>query len=122
VGAQNLGVSVTANNAQALADALEKMLFDEKERKAAIKNISRVREDYFWDVALAPLTTFVSNAHLAADHRDIPSHGFTPASPQVSRNNAGKLTRIIRGAKAEFNHNGLRGVWNKLRKKLRGNS
>jgi glycosyltransferase involved in cell wall biosynthesis len=120
VGVEKLGISVEANNAQVLADALEKMLFDEKERKSAIKNISRVREDYFWDVALKPLTEFVSHAGFAPDHQDIPTKGFAPlavATPRYSRN---PLALKFRAVKSAYSSGGIQNVRRKLWKKIKG--
>jgi GT2 family glycosyltransferase/glycosyltransferase involved in cell wall biosynthesis len=65
---ENLGIVVEAGNVEQLSAALEKALFDEKFIAQAKKNIARVRQEYFWERALAPLIEFVANAHLASDN------------------------------------------------------
>lgn len=71
VEAENLGIVVEAGNVQQLADALEKVLFDEDFIAEAKANIHRVRERYYWERALAPLVDFVANADHAGDNRQL---------------------------------------------------
>ena len=68
VKAEGLGITVPARDVPALADALEKVLFDDKFAAKARKNIARVRKAYAWDVVLEPLVTFVADPHHAADY------------------------------------------------------
>ncbi len=67
VRAEGLGIVVAAQDVDALADALEKILFDTKFAAAAKTNIARVRQLYTWEVVLAPLVEFVADPHHAAD-------------------------------------------------------
>lgn len=67
VAANALGAAVPEKDPQALADALERLLYDPAERARAIGNIDRVREDFTWDKTLAPLLEFCRNPRPAAD-------------------------------------------------------
>jgi hypothetical protein len=51
----------------ALANALEVMLYDEAARTRARRNIARVREDFTWERVLEPVVEFVSNPRRASD-------------------------------------------------------
>lgn len=74
---QNLGFSVKAGDVEGLSGALEAALFDDELRQLFRNNIIEVRKEYFWDVALSPLTEFVNNLHFAGDHSHIPNTGLT---------------------------------------------
>ena len=65
---EGLGVVVDAEDIDQLADALEKVLFDDEFAAAARANIARVRERYYWQTVLAPLVGFVANPRHAGDH------------------------------------------------------
>lgn len=67
VKAENLGVVVPAGDAQKLANALEKVLYDEAYIAKVKKNIRRVRERFYWQTTLAPLVSFIEDARPAAD-------------------------------------------------------
>ncbi|ACV80492.1 glycosyltransferase [Nakamurella multipartita] len=67
VAAEGLGVAVRENDPQALADALEIMLYDDVERGRVIRNLDRVRAEFTWDKTLAPLLEFCRDPHPAAD-------------------------------------------------------
>jgi len=67
VRAEGLGVAVPSEDVDALAAALERVLFDEEFRSDAIANVRRVRESYTWEKVLEPLTTFVKDARHADD-------------------------------------------------------
>lgn len=64
---RGLGETVAAQDPEALADALERVLFDEDAIATARRNIGVVREEYFWDRALAPLVQFARRPHHAPD-------------------------------------------------------
>ncbi|WP_440708518.1 glycosyltransferase [Herbiconiux sp. YIM B11900] len=64
---EGLGVSVPERDVDALADALERMLYAAPERKAAVAAVSRVREQFTWDETLKPLVEFCRDPHPAAD-------------------------------------------------------
>lgn len=64
---RELGIVVPAEDVDALADALEKVLFDEKFAAKARANIQSVREEYRWNVVLEPLVRFIADPHHAGD-------------------------------------------------------
>lgn len=67
VQAEGLGIAVPDRDVTALADALERILFDDQFAQACRDNISRVREDYRWERTLAPILDFVRDPLPAAD-------------------------------------------------------
>jgi glycosyltransferase involved in cell wall biosynthesis len=67
VRSEGLGVVVPAEDQEALADALEKVLYDKEFAAAASERIAVVRERFTWETALAPLVSFCRNPSLAAD-------------------------------------------------------
>lgn len=89
---KNLGVVVKDKDPEALASALMKVLFDQEFRELCLNNVSQVRQEYFWDLALSPLVEFVNKAHHAADIdsrglRILPIPTQTPEFKQNSRLN-----------------------------------
>jgi GT2 family glycosyltransferase/glycosyltransferase involved in cell wall biosynthesis len=67
VAAEGLGVAVRENDTVALAAALESMLFDDEASARARLNVGRVRQEFTWDKALAPLIEFCRDPHPAPD-------------------------------------------------------
>jgi GT2 family glycosyltransferase/glycosyltransferase involved in cell wall biosynthesis len=67
VAAEGLGVVVPERDVQALADALERMLYDPKAAKAAKTAVTRVREQFTWDRVLEPLLEFCRHPEPAPD-------------------------------------------------------
>ena len=67
VRAEGLGVVVPAEDPDALADALEKVLYDNEFAAAARERIAVVRERFTWETALAPLVSFCRHPSPAAD-------------------------------------------------------
>jgi GT2 family glycosyltransferase/glycosyltransferase involved in cell wall biosynthesis len=64
---ERLGVVVPAEDPDALAAALESVLYDEDFVKSCRDRIELVRERYTWETVLAPLTEFCRNPRPAAD-------------------------------------------------------
>ncbi len=64
---RGLGRAVPAGDVDALAAALEDLLFTEGALEQAKQHISEVRPGYEWGAVFAPLVEFVSEAHYAAD-------------------------------------------------------
>lgn len=64
---EGLGVAVPAEDVTALAEALDRVLYDREFAAAARANVARVREDYTWDRVLAPLVEFAAHPHPARD-------------------------------------------------------
>jgi hypothetical protein len=67
VEAEKLGIVVDAEDEVQLAEALERVLFDDAFISEVKANIHRVRQDFFWRNTLEPLVSFVDNAHHASD-------------------------------------------------------
>ncbi|HEY0248880.1 MAG TPA: glycosyltransferase [Gryllotalpicola sp.] len=67
VAREGLGVVVPAQDVQALADAIEKVLYDTRFAAAARRNIARVRIAFEWEHVLKPLVDFVAAPYHAAD-------------------------------------------------------
>jgi len=67
VRAENLGVVVPAGDAQALALALERVLYDQAFADACRARIASVRERFTWPAVLAPLVEFCRDPRQAAD-------------------------------------------------------
>jgi len=67
VASEQLGLVVDAEDVAGLTDALERILFDEELIARSRQNIQRVRDDFYWDRVLEPLTRFVSEERHAGD-------------------------------------------------------
>jgi glycosyltransferase involved in cell wall biosynthesis len=65
-----LGIVVPENDVDALAAALEKILFDREFIDRATANIDAIRARFYWNVTLDPLVKFVRNPHRAADRQE----------------------------------------------------
>jgi GT2 family glycosyltransferase/glycosyltransferase involved in cell wall biosynthesis len=64
---ERLGVVVPPEDADALAEALERVLYDEEFARGCRERIARVRERFTWETTLAPLVEFCRNPRPAAD-------------------------------------------------------
>lgn len=73
IAAEGLGIVVPAGDIDALAAALDRVLFDEEFIAECKRNIHRVRERYFWEEALAPLVEFMAHPHRAKDRLVAPA-------------------------------------------------
>ncbi len=67
IEAEGLGLVVPANDGDALADALTRVLADSPEVAGWRANVARVRERFTWSVVLQPLLEAVENPRRAAD-------------------------------------------------------
>jgi GT2 family glycosyltransferase/glycosyltransferase involved in cell wall biosynthesis len=67
VAKESLGAAVPERDEEALAAALERLLFVDSAASAARENVRRVREDYTWERVLAPLVEFCREPVRAAD-------------------------------------------------------
>lgn len=70
VRGEGLGIVVPAGDVGALEVAIERVLYDDAFVATVRANVARVREDFEWERALAPLVDFVRAPHRAADQRD----------------------------------------------------
>lgn len=86
---EGLGATVGERDVDALADALESVLFDESVAQEARQNVQRVRQEFTWDKAMAPLVEFCRNPLRAADRsarkrtgHESPTHGGAIVVPR----------------------------------------
>lgn len=86
---EGLGVAVDAGDVDALADALERVLFDAEFAERARENVQRVREHYAWDTVLEPLVNFVERPHPAGDRTLSGSSAGAVVRPRQRRKKSG---------------------------------
>lgn len=67
ITSEQLGVVVPERDAAALSAAIERAVFDEEFAAQCRENIARVRQEFVWQRALAPLIDFCRDARPAAD-------------------------------------------------------
>ncbi|MFF5990311.1 glycosyltransferase [Prauserella flavalba] len=81
---ERLGVVVPAEDTEALADALERCLYDTEFAQACRERIERVAQRYTWPVVLEPLVEFCRDPRPAADR--LPGAAdLAPAEPVRGR-------------------------------------
>ncbi|MFC0109920.1 glycosyltransferase [Kibdelosporangium aridum] len=86
---ERLGVVVPAEDPDALAAALEKVLYDKEFAQACRERIELVRERFTWETALAPLVEFCRNPRPAADR-------LPGAGPMVGTKPLGAVAAVRR--------------------------
>ncbi|QQQ75700.1 glycosyltransferase [Saccharothrix sp. 6-C] len=86
---ENLGVVVPSEDPDALADALEKVMYDTAFAAGCVERIAAVRERFTWENVLAPLTGFCRNPRPAADR-------LTGTSFMVPNRALGRLEKVQR--------------------------
>jgi hypothetical protein len=67
IAAEGLGVTVEEQDVEALAEALERTLYDEEFAASCRQAVDRVRGDYSWETALRPLLEFCRAPRRAPD-------------------------------------------------------
>lgn len=88
VATERLGVVVPAEDPAALAQGLERVLYDEDFAREARDRIAVVRERFTWQTVLAPLTAFCHNPKPAADR--------LPGAEPLVRNDPLRATELLR--------------------------
>lgn len=71
---ENLGASIAERDQGSLVAAIETYLYDEDAIGAARANVARVRQDFIWERAMAPLLEFCRRPLFAADKKLAPAH------------------------------------------------
>ncbi|MCU1580510.1 MAG: glycosyl transferase [Rhodoglobus sp.] len=117
IRAEKLGIVVEAGNVSQLADALETVLFDAEFAAEAKRNITRVRERYYWGTALAPLIDFVAHPYHAGDNADVSLSARARA--RKKRKKRSGLRRDAELALFYLRSNGPRVVMGKVLRRLR---
>lgn len=100
VAREGLGRVVPAEDPEALATAIEQVLYDEPFRAKARENIRRVRDAYRWSVVLDPLIRFVDHPSHASDRVS------GAASAKVARRSHRRGLRRDLGLVAHYLRNG----------------
>jgi GT2 family glycosyltransferase/glycosyltransferase involved in cell wall biosynthesis len=67
ITAEGLGVTVPEQDVDALAEALERTLYDDEFAASCRAAVDRVRDDYTWETALRPLLEFCRSPRRAPD-------------------------------------------------------
>ncbi len=114
VAGEGLGIVVPANDANALADALVRVLASSPEVDEWRANVARVRQRFAWGVVLQPVLDAVADPRRAADamaRRDRMGVGAT------ARRAAG-IGHAVRMAWHHFRAEGLVGVTSRVRRRL----
>jgi hypothetical protein len=96
---EGLGLVVAEKDPEALAAALDRILFDDEFIAECRANVARVREDFYWDRVLEPLVSFVSRAHRSADANESfgkPRGSGAPFNPVRPRRRRGILFKVAR--------------------------
>ncbi|MEO6941438.1 MAG: glycosyltransferase, partial [Terrimesophilobacter sp.] len=119
VAGEKLGIVVPAGDVEKLAEALDRILFDTAFIAEAKANIHRVRQRYYWDVALAPLVDFVADAQHSKDQRGT-SAGARATTVNTRRRKRHTGWRHDAGRALFYLKNGGAGVViDKVRRRLR---
>lgn len=110
---EGLGVVVPAEDANALAEALERTLFDAAFAQEATTNVRRVAEEFTWQRVLVPLAEFVKHPRHAADRG-------SPIMSQISGGKARKpygIKHDLTMAWHHARHSGFAATWAKVRRR-----
>lgn len=116
IEAEGLGVVVPAQDVDALEAALERVLYDHEFAATVRRSVERVRSEFEWERALAPLAEFVKAPHLSADHaqgRVDRSSGLARRKPYGARHDIRMLWHYLR---AEGPRGAIRRVTSRLRR------
>ncbi|CAL9328881.1 hypothetical protein SUDANB95_00027 [Actinosynnema sp. ALI-1.44] len=120
VSREGLGVVVPSEDPDALAAALEKVLYDTEFATACAERIAVVRERFTWEAVLAPLVEFCRHPRPAADR--LPGVAPMVRNPPLGRKE--KLQRDVRLVRDYLSQGGPREVakraTGRVLKKLRG--
>lgn len=118
---EHLGIVVPARNPDALAAALESILFDETLAADSRANIARVRDRFLWSNVLEPLLEFVRSPHRAGDlaERSLAKTGIAVPVRGASRRKPYGLRHNIRLVTHHLRNGGVRVVLRKIGARLR---
>ena len=116
VSRHGLGISVPADDVDALSRALESVLFDQRVRAKAIKALTKVREQYRWAEVLKPVVDHVAGVAAGTIQRSTSKPvRYSPARPRPPRFSIHDIQRgFQRLARGEF-RSLARAVLRKLR-------
>jgi len=115
VETEGLGVVVPAQDVDALAEALDRVLYDEAFIAECTANLARVRQDFYWERTLAPLVNFVAHPEHASDHAATRRRGVM-ISGRVRKPYG--LRHDLRMAWHHLRHTGVRSTLGKVLSRL----
>ncbi|MBN9606093.1 MAG: glycosyltransferase family 4 protein [Actinomycetales bacterium] len=118
VAREGLGEAVPHADPDALADALERVLFDDAVAADARAAVARVRERFRWEVVLQPLVDYVAAPWEAPDHALVPRESVVRAR----RVKHWGLRHDWRRFQHYLREGGLRAVGTKVGDRLRARS
>jgi GT2 family glycosyltransferase/glycosyltransferase involved in cell wall biosynthesis len=118
IARERLGIVVPAKDVQALADALEKVLYDETFIAEARENIQRVRTSFYWQNTLAPLVDFVAHARHAADHHTLSARQLAASARGRKQSRRSGLGHDLRRVAFYLRTAGPRAVIHKVGRRL----
>lgn len=111
---EDLGVAVPPEDVDALADALEKCLFDAEFAATARENVRRVRERFRWETVLQPLVEYVDDPWPAPDRELIRRESVVRLRLVKHYGFGHNLDRVVH----YLREGGLRAVAGKVRDRL----
>jgi hypothetical protein len=103
IATEGLGISVPERNVDALAQALSRVLYDEKFFNSCRANVAMVRGRFIWHRTLEPLRDFCRHAGRAADADSVASHLVSPAA----RVHRGVISRNVNYAIVRYREGGM---------------
>jgi len=115
---EGLGVVVPEHDPEAIAAALEKVLYDDEFAASARAAIARVAESYRWSSVLAPLLDFVRDLRPARDRAEGGSSARTSGAVRAPRRRSGPVNDA-RLALFYLRNGGPRVVVDKIRNRVR---
>lgn len=120
VAAEGLGVVVGAEDPTALAEALERVLYDEEFAAQARARIAVVRERFVWERALAPLVRIAAEPRRAPDVDAAGGRDALAAASGLVAESDGRpgLRRDIRMAWHHLRHGGVADFSRRVRGRL----
>ena len=116
---EHLGIAVPAGDVNALADALDKVLYDEAFAADARRNIERVRGSYAWDTVLEPLVSFVAQSRYARDNGSYASAASGAVVRPRQRTRPSGMLNDLRLAGHYLKNGGPKAVVRQVRSRLR---
>lgn len=118
VRSEGLGVVVPDGDVEALAEALDRVLFDDEFARKARERIARVRESYLWPVVLEPLVRFMADPRPARDRVTGRSASAAPGAVRHVRRRPG-LATDLQLVRFYLRNGGVSAVWSKVSGRVR---
>lgn len=118
VASEGLGEAVPENDVQALAAAIERVVYDDATHSLAAVNVQRIAPRYRWSSVLAPLVEFAQHPRRAADRPTRKSRIGRPRHWDRSESArlllaTGGVRAFVRGSFSILRHEGIRGIINR---------